>query len=940
MIQQRDDFDKFDITLRNFIAAFSRGQTHLTQLLSKESESIKEHINAETSKSRNVITSRIISESSKTRQEFSTKLDNTAADAASMAQHERILRSLKYDDMNERRNSILPSHPETFEWIFDDKPVPVSNTDMDSLPIGTDQDSQSEIDSEIPYVEEHSPSHQGNPWDSFTDWLQSTRERLYWISGKAGSGKSTLMKFLIQHQQTQSGLESWNPNTLILSHFLWTAGQPMGKKIKGIFCSILYQLLCGDSKLSDSMILHFPRIRSKNFHSDWSDEELETVVFYAFGVLSRAICIFLDGLDEICPTDGLFRLLEVVDKFRVLPRLKICVSSRLEPLLQRHLGNFPKLRLQDLTRRDIWRYSAEFLRPHFRTSDKEFSDFIQEVCRKADGVFLWVSLALKSLRNGLSNRDDMKELRQRLDALPSDLYQLYQDMWNRLNDSQKIYREDAATYFNLVLDSSLIGWLFGFTVTVFHLMAVNNPSVAQTVLKDCTALSPKELEKECQKTSEHLETRCAGLLEVAPSKDTITFIHRSAKEFLKGTAEGQQILKYDRTTVEERIFNLLKAELTLLRLQSYPSSHLHTDWKRVTSTCNFVAEIHHLLDYRRLSAPKALELMHSCEEFYKTGEWHYNSGPKYYPLRPDFNAIAAAEGVVEFVSSAVKSLRVNALGGALSESYKSYLLSAACSRHYIAYDVTKNAKTPIIAWLLEEGINSNIRSIDITHIPAEEYLLSRTPIMTLLSIGIASRPCDIPALPGFVKQLLERGACLRDRTILVLHVSDQPDYFWMCMNWNVTSDSYDDLGMIIFEVDLSFLIKIYLKTTTRSTKALPAAQDLHADIGEGSVLGSVAILAFSFSKSFSPAADDGGRKKFYIPATENDADYALRTLDEISDPSFQGDYEVPGLWDRLREIAGRARETTFEDVEADLVKRGHLVRVEDLKDWPPNPFAP
>jgi ABC-type molybdenum transport system ATPase subunit/photorepair protein PhrA len=38
-------------------------------------------------------------------------------------------------------------------------------------------------------------------WDSFTDWLLSS-STMCWIHGKAGSGKSTLMHFISEHEKT------------------------------------------------------------------------------------------------------------------------------------------------------------------------------------------------------------------------------------------------------------------------------------------------------------------------------------------------------------------------------------------------------------------------------------------------------------------------------------------------------------------------------------------------------------------------------------------------------------------------------------------------------------------------------------------------------------------------------------------------------------------
>ena len=89
------------------------------------------------------------------------------------------------------------------------------------------------------------------------------------------------------------------------------------------------------------------------FPGDWSKEDLETVLFYAIKTSSQPTCIFLDGLDEIDPSDGQFRLLELVDKLCTLPQLKLCVSSRPEPVLQGHFSKFPIIRVQDMTKSDI-----------------------------------------------------------------------------------------------------------------------------------------------------------------------------------------------------------------------------------------------------------------------------------------------------------------------------------------------------------------------------------------------------------------------------------------------------------------------------------------------------------------------------------------------------------------------------------------------------------
>lgn len=52
---------------------------------------------------------------------------------------------------------------------------------------------------------------------------------------------------------------------------------------------------------------------------------------------------------------------------------------------------------------------------------------------KAEGVFLWIFLATKSLITGIRNQDDEKTLFQRLEELPAELEGLYAEMWRRLN---------------------------------------------------------------------------------------------------------------------------------------------------------------------------------------------------------------------------------------------------------------------------------------------------------------------------------------------------------------------------------------------------------------------------------------------------------------------------------------------------------------------------
>jgi hypothetical protein len=75
----------------------------------------------------------------------------------------RVLGSLHYAGMEDREERIVDAFGSTFQWIFKDSP--------------NDQ----------------------RKWDNFKNWLGSDSQ-LYWITGKAGSGKSTLIKYICERE--------------------------------------------------------------------------------------------------------------------------------------------------------------------------------------------------------------------------------------------------------------------------------------------------------------------------------------------------------------------------------------------------------------------------------------------------------------------------------------------------------------------------------------------------------------------------------------------------------------------------------------------------------------------------------------------------------------------------------------------------------------------
>ncbi|CAG9977302.1 unnamed protein product, partial [Clonostachys byssicola] len=81
---------------------------------------------------------------------------------------------------------------------------------------------------------------------SFCNWLQAG-SGLFWINGKPGSGKSTLMKYIYQSQTTWQLLHSWTRSTtevkeLQAGFFFHYRGTPLQKSFEGLLRSLILQI--------------------------------------------------------------------------------------------------------------------------------------------------------------------------------------------------------------------------------------------------------------------------------------------------------------------------------------------------------------------------------------------------------------------------------------------------------------------------------------------------------------------------------------------------------------------------------------------------------------------------------------------------------------------------------------------------------------------------
>jgi hypothetical protein len=385
-----------------------------------EAQMTREQVATEAQKTRNGI----VLESQKTGQRVLDRIGEVQTDNAEQEQRERLLESLMFPEMNARYDAIVPAHESTFEWIYARGPEGRSSDDtVTKSPFG------------ISEIQDYS--------NTFAKWLCS-EESLFWIRGKPGSGKSTLMKFLVEHSRTLNLLRQRDPHTLVISNFIWNGGSAYHRGQTGVLSSILHQLLSQRHDVARKLLSEEEELREKRQFSDWSQATIESTLFKTIHMSQCTICIFLDGLDEIDHEDGdgLYDLLQQIHRLHVLPNIKLCVSSRPEALITKELERFPGFRLQDLNEHDITIYAWDILTPVWQEvsslyqKEDGLTSLVSLILHKVDGVFLWVRLVVSSIRNGLIKYDDWDMLLRRVDILPRKLSDLYNDMWQHLNRSE------------------------------------------------------------------------------------------------------------------------------------------------------------------------------------------------------------------------------------------------------------------------------------------------------------------------------------------------------------------------------------------------------------------------------------------------------------------------------------------------------------------------
>jgi hypothetical protein len=434
-------------------------------------------------------------------------------DLSDSSSHRSFLESLYFDDMFARQQSIMPQLAGTYDWILSGKPNP-----------------------EVPWYRVQKDTELRG---KLLQWLQDERP-VFWVNGKAGSGKSSLMSFIESDKRTEAALKVWARNRKLytFSFYFWRPGSSLQKSIPGLLRSILYQV----TKAIPAVVSHVISNRQSLTYTDWTQAKLLDALKIAFSVClddaNGAIFLLIDGLDEF--EGSHMDLLNIVTILSSGSNIKLCVSSRPETAFNNKFTALPSISLQELNFHDIQRYVAGQLEAPGNT----LTHLSHKVTNRAEGIFLWAVLVCQSIVAGRQDGDDEDTLTQRLSIVPSSLEDLFDSMFSKIDE---LHRKDLSLYF------ALLRWKE--VMESDNLLENIDISVAlvERVLCRTSYKSSQHFFDACETTHRRVIAQSKGLLQVVRRDFWTTGQGWAFKDIATGSARHQYLDENDSESMDECI---------------------------------------------------------------------------------------------------------------------------------------------------------------------------------------------------------------------------------------------------------------------------------------------------------------------------------------------------------------------------------------------------
>ncbi|KAH9899102.1 hypothetical protein F4778DRAFT_185995 [Xylariomycetidae sp. FL2044] len=405
-----------------------------------------------------------------THHESPNTVDSREDQPADQEQREALLEALRFDQIDARHATIKRAYTKTCEWFLDQ-----------------------------PY---------------FLQWRDPAYHQQHggflWLKGNPGTGKSTMMKYLLRH------VNNGKAHGTVLSFFFNARGEALEKTTQGLYRSLLLQLLEAKPDLqAASSRLYHPRLSRPNWSLEHLKELLETAILGHSGRLT----ILVDALDECGEMEvrDMISFLRGVGETAADTGLEVfvCFSSRHYPHITISPGLKVTLEREQGHDDDIAKYLSKEL--HIGGHSKMANTIRQEVGEKAKGIFMWVVLVVQILNREYDHGQMLHALRRKLRDIPEDLHRLF----------ETIIEKDERNRDQLLLCIQLV---------LFAPRPLSREELYHAILSDTDKENFLPMDADfCtpEVINRFILSASKGLAEVTRSKKpTVQFIHESVRDYL------------------------------------------------------------------------------------------------------------------------------------------------------------------------------------------------------------------------------------------------------------------------------------------------------------------------------------------------------------------------------------------------------------------------
>ncbi|KAL8310675.1 hypothetical protein RB597_010494 [Gaeumannomyces tritici] len=408
---------------------------------------------------------------------FNNASEPDTADDQASERRQRLLESLNFAQIDARKTTIRTAHSKTCRWFV-----------------------------------RHS---------AYRDWLdpamQSQNHGFLWMRGKAGAGKSTMMKFVYLESKKRDG-----SNTMSASFFFNARGEYLEKSITGMYRSLLMQLLKRFPDLQ-SILDNTDIIPASQQDCPDLDALKELLRSALLSLGQRSFTCFIDALDE-CDEQEVRDMVQFFedlaeDTAEAGIQLRICFSSRPYPYISTPKGILLTLEDESGHAEDL----AQYVESKLKIDDPVLRKDLQlQILGKASGIFLWIVLVVDILNE--EDDDGGLALRTKLSKIPDKLSDLFKSILMR--DQKSPERLLLCVLWILCAKRPLTPAEFrhALWVALLDQQSAQNDRQVDSDVPDVSNMNA------CVKL---VTSSSKGLAEITKSKQpTVQFVHESVRDFL------------------------------------------------------------------------------------------------------------------------------------------------------------------------------------------------------------------------------------------------------------------------------------------------------------------------------------------------------------------------------------------------------------------------